>query len=113
MKAMAQEIQNNLTPEKIDDLLTREGGLASVIADRGEAAALRQAQVLRAEESAEVALKVRTSLSTIREWAEQMKADGNGGMRGLAGDISAEAGSLEKVVGQFLAGNEKAKGAHA
>jgi PAS domain S-box-containing protein len=88
-------------------------GLASVIADRGEAAALRQAQVIRAEESAELALKVRTSLSTIREWAEQMKADGNSGMRGLAGDISAEAGHLEKVVGQFLAGNEKAKGAHA
>jgi PAS domain S-box-containing protein len=88
-------------------------GLASVIADRGEAAALRQAQVIRAEESAEVALKVRTSLATIREWAEQMKADGNGGTRGLAGDISAEAGNLEKVVGQFLAGNEKAKGAHA
>jgi len=42
-----------------------------------------------------------------------MKADGNGGTRGLAGDISAEAGNLEKVVGQFLAGNEKAKGAHA
>ena len=66
-----------------------------------------------AEEAAEFALELRTSLSTIREWAEQMKADGNGGTRGLAGDISAEAGNLEKVVGQFLAGNEKAKGAHA
>ncbi|PYV68188.1 MAG: hypothetical protein DMG97_25400 [Acidobacteria bacterium] len=88
-------------------------GLASVFVDRGEAAALRQAQLIRAEESAELVLKVRTSLSTIREWAEQMKADGNGGTRGLAGDISAEAGNLEKVVGQFLAGNEKAKGAHA
>jgi hypothetical protein len=32
---------------------------------------------------------------------------------GLAGDISAEAGRLEKVVGQFLAGDEQAKGAHA
>jgi PAS domain S-box-containing protein len=88
-------------------------GLASVIADNGEAAALRQAQVIRAEESAELALKVRTSVSTIREWAEQLKAEGNGRTRGLADDISAEAANLENVLGQFLAGNEKAKGAHA
>ena len=88
-------------------------GLASVIADHGEAAALRQARVLRAEESAELALDLRTSLVTIREWAEQMKAAGDGSGPGLAGDISAEAGRMEKVVREFLAGDEQAKGAHA
>ena len=87
-------------------------GLASVIADHGEAAALRHARVLRAEESAELALDLRSSLATIREWAEQMKTAA-GPSTGLAGDISAEAGRLEKVVGQFLAGDEQAKGAHA
>jgi PAS domain S-box-containing protein len=85
-------------------------GLASVIADQGEAAALRHAQVLRAEESAELALELRTSLSTIREWAEQMK--GSGDARSFAGDISAEAGRLESVLGQFLTGEERAKAAH-
>jgi PAS domain-containing protein len=88
-------------------------GLASVIADHGEAAALRQARVLRAEESAELALDLRNSLVTIREWAEQMKAAGDGSGAGLAGDISAEAGRLEKVVREFLVGDEQAKGAHA
>ncbi len=88
-------------------------GLASVIADHGEAAALRQARVLRAEESAELALDLRTSLVTIREWAEQMKAAGADSGGGLAGDISAEAGRMEKVVREFLAGDEQAKGAHA
>jgi len=87
-------------------------GLASVIADQGETAALRQAQVMRAEESAELALELRTSLSTISEWAQQMKGLGDGPIRGLSDDISAEARRLEKVIGQFLAGKEQARGAH-
>jgi PAS domain S-box-containing protein len=88
-------------------------GLACVIADQAEAAALRQAQVMRAEESAELALELRTSLSTISEWAEQMKGLGDGRVRGLSEDISAEARRLEKVIGHFLTGNGQAKGAHA
>jgi hypothetical protein len=59
-----------------------------------------------------LALDLRSSLATIREWAEQMKTAAGPGT-GLAGDISAEAGRLEKVVGQFLAGDEQAKSAHA
>jgi PAS domain-containing protein len=88
-------------------------GLASVITEEDDTAALRQAHLVRAEESAELALELRSSLSTIREWAEQMEAAGDARVYGLARDISAEAGRLDKVVGQFLAGNKQARGAHA
>src|SRR5262249_25488681 len=88
-------------------------GLACTIADHGEAAALRQAQVLRAEEFAELALELRSSLSTIGEWSEQMKGVDDRRVRGVAEDISAEAKRLERVVRQVLEGRKQAKAAHA
>jgi PAS domain S-box-containing protein len=83
-------------------------GLASVITDESETAVVRRERVLQSETSAEMALELRTSLATIREWAEQMgTATDREQTRSLAGDISAEAGRLEKLVGGFLAGGRE------
>jgi PAS domain S-box-containing protein len=88
-------------------------GLAAAIADHAEASELRREQLLRAEESAELALELRNSLGTIRDWAEQVRSSGTGPASGLGDDISAEARRLEKVLAKFVAGNERARGAHA
>lgn len=91
-------------------------GVASVISDESESADFRRAWVLQSETSAEMALQLRTSLGTIREWAEQIGvATDREQTRNLAGDISAEAERLEKLVGGFLAGrrDEKALAARA
>ena len=91
-------------------------GMASVISDESESADFRRAQVLQSETSAEMALELRTSLATIREWAEQMRTTADREhTRSLAGDISAEAERLEKLVGGFLAGSreDQALGARA
>jgi PAS domain-containing protein len=88
-------------------------GLAAAIADRAEAAELRREQLLRAEESAELALELRSSLASIRDWADQVKAGDVSSASGLANDIADEARRLEKVLAGFVAGREKARGAHA
>jgi signal transduction histidine kinase len=83
-------------------------GMASVVSDESASADLRRARVLLSETSAEMALELRTSLATIREWAEQMGGTTDREQtRSLAGDISAEAGRLEKLVGGFLAGSRE------
>jgi PAS domain-containing protein len=91
-------------------------GLASVVSDESGTAIVRRARVLHSETSAEMALELRTSLATIREWAEQMgTTTDRERTRSLAGDISAEAERLEKLVGGFLAGSreDQAFGARA
>jgi PAS domain S-box-containing protein len=88
-------------------------GLAAAIADHAEAAELRRAQLLRAEESAELALELRSSLASIRDWASQVRADSASSASSLATDISDETRRLEKVLAGFVAGREKARGAHA
>jgi signal transduction histidine kinase len=91
-------------------------GVASVISDESESADFRRARVLHSETSAEMALELRTSLATIREWAEKMQATTDREQtRSLAADISAEAERLEKLVGGFLAGSreDQALGARA
>ena len=83
-------------------------GIASVINDESETADFRRARELQSETSAEMALELRTSLATIREWAEQMnKTTDREQTQRVAGDISAEAGRLEKLVGGFLAGKRE------
>jgi len=83
-------------------------GMASVVSDESASADLRRARVLLSETSAEMALELRTSLATIREWTEQMgRTTDREQTRSLAGDISAEAGRLEKLVGGFLAGSRE------
>ncbi len=89
-------------------------GVACAISDTSEMADLRQAQVVRAETSAEMALELRTSLSTMREWAEQMSVTADPmRTRSLAADLSAEAERLNKLVGGFLAGRDEARAAEA
>jgi nitrogen-specific signal transduction histidine kinase len=93
---------------------TGEGlGIAAAISDESEAQDLRQAQVLKGEISAEMALELRTSLATIRDWAQQISTAANpSATQNLASDISAQAERVEKVVGAFLAGSERARAAH-
>ena len=105
-----RQLKITLIPVRVQENETL--GLAVLVADHADAAALRQAQLLRAEESAEMALEVRNSLATIREWAEQLKAIGQGAASGLANDISSEAMRLETVLGEFVSGSDKARGAH-
>jgi signal transduction histidine kinase len=83
-------------------------GIAAIVNDQSETADFLQARALQSETSAEMALELRTSLATIREWAERMdKTTDREQTRSLAGDISAEAGRLEKLVGGFLAGKHE------
>ncbi len=90
-------------------------GVAAVISDKSERADFQEARERNSEASAEMALELRTSLATIREWAGQMGGAGPEQRQSLAGDISAEAERLERVVGGFLAGSreDQALGARA
>jgi len=89
-------------------------GLAIAVSDESAMAELRRAELLRAETSAEMALELRTSLFSIREWAEQITASENSQRaQRLASDMAAEAERLGKSVGTFLAGKESARAAHA
>ena len=85
-------------------------GLACVITDETAVAHLKEAQLMRAEVSAEMALELRTSLSIIRECAAQIRSTSDSAAVGrLANDIAAETERLEKVVGGFLAENSLAQ----
>lgn len=82
-------------------------GVAAVISDTSETADFQQERERYSETSAEMALELRTSLATIREWAGQVGAAEMEQRQSLAGDISAEAERLERVVGGFLAGSRE------
>jgi PAS domain S-box-containing protein len=90
-------------------------GVAAVISDKSESADFQQERERNSEASAEMALELRTSLATIREWAGQMDGAEPEQRQSLAGDISAEAERLERVVGGFLAESreDQALGARA
>jgi len=78
-------------------------GMACAITDESALAGRREAEVLRSEHSAELALELRNSLSVIRACADQMcgSADRERS-RDLAQDIAAETRRLELRVGEFL-----------
>jgi PAS domain-containing protein len=85
-------------------------GVAAVIRDESAVTDRRRAELLRSEVSAEMALDLRTSLSTIRECASQIMASSNHEFtKNLANDISVETDRLGKVVGEFLAGDGETK----
>lgn len=98
------------TPIRLQANAGESLGVAIVITDDSAAASQRSAQVLQSETSAEMALELRTSLSTIREYAGHIGATDNrqAAMR-LVNDISAETERLDRVVGGFLAGSAEAK----
>jgi nitrogen-specific signal transduction histidine kinase len=87
-------------------------GAACLIADQTEIAEIRRQQELRGEMSAEMALGLRNSLTTISGYAQQLAASRDAEMaRQLASDIAAEAAHLDRTIGRFLAGAREAKAA--
>ena len=98
------------TPIRLQANAGESLGVAIVITDDSAAASQRSAQVLQSETSAEMALELRTSLSTIREYAGHIGTTDNRQMAmRLVNDISAETERLDRVVGGFLAGSAEAK----
>jgi len=79
-------------------------GAACLINDRTEVTMIRRQQELRGEMSAEMALGLRTSLTTIAGYAQQLAASRDAELaRQLAADIAAEAAQLDRTIGGFLA----------
>ncbi len=86
-------------------------GSACLIKDQTELAQIRRQQELRGEMSAEMALELRNSLTTISGYAQQLAASRDHDLaRQLAADIAAEAAHLDHTIGGFLAA-AKAKAA--
>jgi PAS domain-containing protein len=86
-------------------------GVACLINDRTEVTEIRRQEELRGELSAEMALGLRNSLTTIADYAQQLAASREPELaRQLASDIAVEAAHLDRTIGGFLAG---AKGARA
>ncbi len=86
-------------------------GSACLINDQTELAQIRRQQELRGEMSAEMALELRNSLTTISGYAQQLAASRDHDLaRQLAADIAAEAAHLDHTIGGFLAA-AKAKAA--
>lgn len=86
-------------------------GSACLINDLTELAQIRRQQELRGEMSAEMALELRNSLTTISGYAQQLAASRDHDLaRQLAADIAAEAAHLDHTIGGFLAA-AKAKAA--
>jgi nitrogen fixation/metabolism regulation signal transduction histidine kinase len=80
-------------------------GVACLINDHTEITEIRRQQELRGEMSAEMALGLRNSLTTISGYAQQLAASREPELaRQLAADIAAEAAHLDRTIGGFLAG---------
>ena len=93
-------------------------GVACLINDLSELDRVRKQQELRGEMSAEMALQLRTSLTTIAGYAQQLAGNRDPEMaRQLAADIAQEAAQLDRSIGGFLVEKPavpvKAKGAAA
>jgi PAS domain-containing protein len=86
-------------------------GAACLISDRSEFERLRHQQELHGEISAEMALELRTSLTTIAGYAQQLarSRDAELGPQ-LAADIASEAARLDRHIGGFLAAKRTAAG---
>lgn len=85
-------------------------GVACLINDRTEVTEIRRQQELRGEMSAEMALGLRNSLTTIAGYAQQLAASRDPELaRQLAADIAAEAAHLDRTIGGFLASARAAK----
>lgn len=84
-------------------------GTTFVLTDRTEIARIRQDQEMREEVSAEMALGLRTSLTTIAGYAQQLAHSRDPELAGqLADDIANEAARLDRTIGSFLAGAKAA-----
>jgi PAS domain-containing protein len=86
-------------------------GAACLIADRSEFERIRHQQQLHGEISAEMALELRTSLTTIAGYAQQLARNRDPDLAPqLAADIASEAARLDRHIGGFLAAKRTAAG---
>jgi len=86
-------------------------GTTCLINDKTEFEQIRRQHELRGEMSAEMALELRSSLTTISGYAQQLGANRDPELaRQLATDIAAESAHLDRTIGGFLSG---ARGASA
>jgi nitrogen-specific signal transduction histidine kinase len=89
-------------------------GAACLISDRSEFERIRQQQQLHGEISAEMALELRTSLTTIAGYAQQLARNRDPDLAPqLATDIASEAARLDRHIGGFLATKRTAPGTPA
>ncbi len=86
-------------------------GAACLVSDRTELEQIRRQQELQGEISAEMALELRTSLTTIAEYARQIARNGDPARAPqLAADIASETARLDRHIGGFLAAKGTASG---
>jgi len=86
-------------------------GAACLISDRSEFERIRHQQQLQGEISAEMALELRTSLTTIAGYAQQLARTRDLELAPrLAADIASEAARLDHHIGGFLAAKRTAAG---
>lgn len=89
-------------------------GVACLINDLSELDRIRRQQQLHGEISAEMALQLRTSLTTISGYAQQLANSRDPDLaRQLAADIAHEAAQLDRSIGGFLITQRAAQGAAA
>lgn len=79
-------------------------GVTCLINDLTELESIRRQQELQGEISAEMALQLRTSLTTISGYAQQLAENRDAEMaKEIATDIAHEAAQLDRTIGGFLA----------
>ncbi|HKH99016.1 MAG TPA: PAS domain-containing protein [Candidatus Sulfotelmatobacter sp.] len=89
-------------------------GVACLINDLSELERIRRQQQLHGEISAEMALRLRTSLATIAGYAQQLANSRDPELaRQIAADIAHEAAHLDRSIGGFLTEKRAAPGAAA
>lgn len=87
-------------------------GAACLISDRSEFEQIRHQQQLHGEISAEMALELRTSLTTIAGYAQQLARNRDPELAPqLAADIASEAARLDRHIGGFLSPRRTSPGA--
>ena len=101
----------------ISPVLATEGsllGVACLINDLSKLEQIRRDQELRGEMSAEMALQLRTSLTTISGYAQQLASNRDPEFaKQLADDIAGEAAQLDRSIGGFLTQKRAAQSAGA
>jgi nitrogen fixation/metabolism regulation signal transduction histidine kinase len=89
-------------------------GVTCLINDLSELENIRRQQALQGEISAEMALQLRTSLTTISGFAQQLANNRDPELaKDLATDIAHEAAQLDRSIGGFLTSKHAEKGAAA
>jgi PAS domain-containing protein len=109
--------QERLIAVTISAVSAADGGLigvACLLTDRTEMEEIRRQQELQGEVSAEMALRLRTSLTTISGYAQQLANTRDSELaKQLATDIAHEAAQLDHSLGGFLTTKRAARGAAA